>query len=109
MVHPGLVEISAADVTKASALIGLCKTLGVEAADVVAFGDMPNDIPMLTWAGTSYAMADAHESVLELADHVAPQCEEEGVAQILEELLTSAGRDLAVLGSTSRTMPASPP
>ena len=90
---PGLVEISAAGVTKASALIGLCETLGVEAADVVAFGDMPNDIPMLTWAGTSYAMADAHESVLELADHVAPPCEEEGVAQVLEELLASAGRD----------------
>jgi hydroxymethylpyrimidine pyrophosphatase-like HAD family hydrolase len=88
---PGLVEISAAGVTKASALIGLCKTLGVEAADVVAFGDMPNDLPMLAWAGTSYAMANAHESVLALADHVAPPCEEEGVADVLEGLLAGLG------------------
>jgi hypothetical protein len=56
---------------------------------VVAFGDMPNDIPMLAWAGTSYAMADAHESVREVADHVAPPCAEDGVAQVLESLLAS--------------------
>ena len=41
-------------------------------ADVVAFGDMPNDLPMLEWAGTSCAMADAHPTVLAAADHVAP-------------------------------------
>jgi hydroxymethylpyrimidine pyrophosphatase-like HAD family hydrolase len=36
-------------------------------------------------------MADAHESVLALADHVAPPCEEEGVAHVLEELLAGLG------------------
>jgi Cof subfamily protein (haloacid dehalogenase superfamily) len=89
---PGLVEISAAGVTKASALVGLCESLGVAASDVVAFGDMPNDIPMLEWAGTSYAVANAHESVLAIADHVAPAYDEEGVAQVLESLLASTGR-----------------
>jgi Cof subfamily protein (haloacid dehalogenase superfamily) len=84
---PGLVEISAAGVSKASALAGLCATLGVASSDVVAFGDMPNDIPMLTRAGTSYAVANAHESVLALADQVAPPCEEAGVAQVLDTLL----------------------
>ena len=88
---PGLVEISAAGVTKASALVGLCERLGVEASEVVAFGDMPNDIPMLEWAGTSYAVANAHESVLAVADHVAPSYDEEGVAQVMEELLEGAG------------------
>ena len=84
---PGLVEVSAAGVTKASALVGLCERLGVSRDDVVAFGDMPNDIPMLTWAGTSYAMANAHESVREIADHVAPPCADEGVARVLAGLL----------------------
>lgn len=84
---PGLVEISAAGVTKASALTGLCARLGVAACDVVAFGDMPNDIPMLAWAGTSYAVANAHESVLALVDRVAPPCAQEGVAQVLDTLL----------------------
>ena len=50
---------------------------------MIAFGDMPNDLPMLTWAGTSYAMADAHPTVREAADHVAPGHDEDGVAQVL--------------------------
>ncbi len=58
----GLVEISAAGVTKAAALARVCDRLGVAAEDVVAFGDMPNDLPMLAWAGTSYAVANAHPS-----------------------------------------------
>ena len=89
---PGLVEISAVGVSKASALIGLCEGLGVEASEVVAFRDMPNDIPMLEWAGTSYAVANAHDSVLAIADHVAPSYDEEGVAQVMEELLKGAGQ-----------------
>ncbi|GAA3683189.1 HAD family hydrolase [Nocardioides ginsengisoli] len=92
---PGLVEISAAGVTKASALVGLCERLGVARDDVVAFGDMPNDIAMLSWAGTSYAMADGHASVRETADHVAPPCAEEGVAQVLAGLLTPVTRPRA--------------
>jgi len=67
---PGLVEISASGVTKATALTTLCRELGVPAAEVIAFGDMPNDLPMLAWAGRSYAMANAHQSVLDAADFV---------------------------------------
>ena len=47
---------------------------------------MPNDLPLLEWAGTSYAMANAHPSVLALADHVAPPNDEDGVAAVLTEL-----------------------
>jgi Cof subfamily protein (haloacid dehalogenase superfamily) len=78
-----LLEISAAGVTKASTLATVCAGLGVGPTDVIAFGDMPNDLPMLTWAGTSYAMADAHPTVIEAADHVAPGHDEDGVARVL--------------------------
>jgi hydroxymethylpyrimidine pyrophosphatase-like HAD family hydrolase len=78
-----LMEISAAGVTKGGALDALCRRLGVAPEEVVAFGDMPNDLPMLTWAGTSYAVANAHESVLAAADHVAPRNSEDGVAVTL--------------------------
>lgn len=81
-----LVEISAAGVTKATRLAALAEEMGVVAADVLAFGDMPNDLAMLGWAGTSYAMANAHPSVLDLADHVAPANDEDGVASVLAEL-----------------------
>jgi HAD superfamily hydrolase (TIGR01484 family) len=78
-----LMEISAAGVTKGGALAALCERLGVAAEDVVAFGDMPNDLAMLTWAGTSYAVANGHESVLAAADHVAPRNTDDGVAVTL--------------------------
>ena len=54
--------------------------------DVVAFGDMPNDLPMLAWAGTSYAVANAHPLVLEAAHHVAPANDDDGVASVLAEV-----------------------
>ena len=78
-----LMEISAVGVTKGGALAALCERLGVPAEDVVAFGDMPNDLAMLRWAGTSYAVANGHESVLAAADHVAPRNSEDGVAETL--------------------------
>ncbi len=81
-----LVEISAEGVTKASTLALLCEELGVQPHEVVAFGDMPNDLPMLEWAGSSYAMANAHPSVRELADGSAPANEDDGVAAVLEGL-----------------------
>jgi hydroxymethylpyrimidine pyrophosphatase-like HAD family hydrolase len=78
-----LMEISAVGVTKGGALADLCERLGVAQDEVVAFGDMPNDLAMLTWAGTSYAVANGHESVLAAADHVAPRNSEDGVAETL--------------------------
>ena len=81
-----LVEMSAAGVTKASTLALLCAERGIRADEVVAFGDMPNDLAMLEWAGTSYAMANAHPTVLETAARVAPSNEQDGVAAVLEEL-----------------------
>lgn len=81
-----LVEISAPGVTKATTLARLATEMGVAAGDVVAFGDMPNDLPMLDWAGTSYAMSNAHASVQDLADHLAPSNDDDGVAQVLTGL-----------------------
>ncbi|GMA86882.1 hypothetical protein GCM10025868_21320 [Angustibacter aerolatus] len=53
----------------------------------MAFGDMPNDVEMLTWAGRGYAMTDGHPEALAAADAVAPPCHDDGVAQVLEALL----------------------
>lgn len=82
-----LLEMSAYGVTKASTLALFCAERGISAAEVVAFGDMPNDLPMLQWAGTSYAMANAHPSVRAVATHIAGTNDEDGVAQVIEQLL----------------------
>jgi Cof subfamily protein (haloacid dehalogenase superfamily) len=84
----GLVEISAAGVTKAAGLAWLCERHGVAAADVVAFGDMPNDLPLLAWAGRAVAVANAHPAVLAAADEVTAANDEDGVAAYLERLHT---------------------
>ncbi len=96
-------EISAVGVTKGGALAALCDRLGVTADEVVAFGDMPNDLPMLTWAGTSYAVANAHESVRAAADHVAPRNTEDGVAAILAAF-TACDVMVAMTGSLRRAL-----
>jgi HAD superfamily hydrolase (TIGR01484 family) len=84
-----LLEMSAAGVTKASTLELLCADLGISAEEVLALGDMPNDLPMLEWAGTSYAMANAHPTVRAAADQVAPTNDDDGVARVIEDLLDS--------------------
>jgi len=86
---PGLLEISAAGVSKAAALAAWCAERGVAAADVVAFGDMPNDLPMLAWAGRAVAVANAHPEVLAVADEVTASNDEDGVALVLERLAGS--------------------
>ena len=83
-----LIEISATGVTKAFALERLATERGIEAADVIAFGDMPNDIPMLSWAGRGVAVGNAHPDVIDIADDVCASNEEDGVAQVIEEILT---------------------
>jgi Cof subfamily protein (haloacid dehalogenase superfamily) len=83
--HPrGLVEISPPRVTKASGLAEVAVELGVAAADVVAFGDMPNDLEMLRWAGHGVAMGNAHPVLLEVADEVTASNAEDGLALVLE-------------------------
>ena len=81
-----LLEISAYGVTKAATLASVADSLGVSAEEVIAFGDMPNDIAMLQWAGTSFSMADAHPEARAAAGNVAPSHEEDGVARTLAEV-----------------------
>ncbi len=78
-----LLEISAAGVTKATSLEAVCADLGLGPEDVAVFGDMPNDLPSFGWAGASYAVANAHQSVLAAADHVVGSNAEDGVAETL--------------------------
>ncbi|MGX7823610.1 HAD family hydrolase [Actinokineospora sp. 24-640] len=80
----GLIEISAPGVTKALGLAEVAELTGVAQSAVVAFGDMPNDIEMLRWAGHGVAMANAHAEVLAAADEVTAPNSEDGVALVLE-------------------------
>ncbi|MEU8514542.1 HAD family hydrolase [Kitasatospora sp. NPDC048722] len=82
-----LLEISAPGVTKASTLARWCAGHGIDRAEVVAFGDMPNDLEMLDWAGTAYAVANAHPQVLAAVPLHTVSNEQDGVAAVLERIL----------------------
>jgi Cof subfamily protein (haloacid dehalogenase superfamily) len=84
----GLLEIAARGVTKATGLAQVAARHRIEPDQVTAIGDMPNDIPMLQWAGRSYAVANAHPAAIAAADEVVGSNDEDAVAALLETLLT---------------------
>lgn len=79
-------ELGPPDINKATALEKLISTLNIKKEDTWAFGDEQNDIDMLKWAGQSYAMENAENSVKEAADFVAPSNDEDGVAVTIESV-----------------------
>jgi Cof subfamily protein (haloacid dehalogenase superfamily) len=79
-----LVEVSAPGVDKATTLALVCDERGIDASQVVAFGDARNDIPLLAWAGTAVAMGHAPEAVRRVADHVTGTNADDGVAAWIE-------------------------
>ncbi|GGZ23958.1 HAD-IIB family hydrolase [Streptomyces poonensis] len=82
-----LLEISGPGVSKASTLALCCAERGISHEEVVAFGDMPNDLEMLTWAGRSYAMGNAHPDVLAAASGRTVANNDDGVAVVIERLV----------------------
>ncbi|MEU9759983.1 HAD hydrolase family protein [Streptomyces sp. NPDC047987] len=82
-----LLEVSGPGVSKASTLALCCAERGISPAEVVAFGDMPNDVEMLRWAGTSYAMGNAHPAALAAASGRTATNGEDGVAIVIERIL----------------------
>ncbi len=83
----GLLEISAAGVNKASTLARFAQQRDADSGEVVAFGDMPNDLQMLSWAGRGVAVANAHPLILDAADEHTASNDEDGVARVLERLV----------------------
>jgi hypothetical protein len=84
---PHFIELSAPGVDKAATLARLCERVGIASAAVVAFGDMPNDAPMLRWAGRGVAVANAHAEALAAANDITASNMDDGVAVYLEHLL----------------------
>ncbi|AZU02495.1 Cof-type HAD-IIB family hydrolase [Brevibacterium linens] len=83
----GLVELAPFGITKAKTLEDLCDHLGVGRSQVMAFGDMPNDIEMLSWAGHGVAMGNALGSVKAIAAAVTDEVDDDGVARYLDAVL----------------------
>ncbi|SDP00967.1 hypothetical protein SAMN05660199_02995 [Klenkia soli] len=85
-----MAEISAKGISKATGLADVCTDLGLGPADVVFFGDMPNDVEAFRWVreggGRAVAMGNAHPDVLAVATDVTTTNDEDGVARFLAAL-----------------------
>ncbi|MGF1431444.1 HAD family hydrolase [Kitasatospora sp. LaBMicrA B282] len=86
MAGEGIVELLPLGLSKATGLAVAARRLGLKAADTIAFGDMPNDLPMFRWAAHGVAMAGAHQELLAVADEVTAGNDADGVALVLERL-----------------------
>jgi Cof subfamily protein (haloacid dehalogenase superfamily) len=87
----GLVEVSGDGVDKASMLARTCARLGVPARRVAAFGDMPNDVSMLSWVGMPRVVANAHPALLALGFPVVPANHDSGVGSTILDWLAARG------------------
>ncbi|AWI29882.1 HAD family hydrolase [Streptomyces tirandamycinicus] len=87
MAGEGIVEILPLGLSKATGLSLAARRLGLRATQTIAFGDMPNDIPVFGWAAHGVAMANAHDELKAVAHRITASNEQDGIALVLEELL----------------------
>jgi len=83
--NDGLLEVSAPGINKAAGVSIVAAELGIDPRDVIAFGDMPNDIEMLAWAGTGVAMGNAAPIVHDAADATTASNDDFGLARVIEQ------------------------
>jgi len=91
---PYLLDISAPGVDKAAGVRTALGMLGIAPEEAVAFGDMPNDLPLFALCGHSVALANGHPEVLAAAASVTWCVEHDGLPHYLRELgLIDLGHD----------------
>lgn len=89
--NESFLELSHPSVHKAAAVEHLLLDAGVAPGEVVAFGDMPNDLELIRWAGLGVAVGNAHPDLQAAADEVTATNDDDGVAVVIERVLAEQG------------------
>ena len=87
--YPFFLEFTHQKATKGQALRWLADKLDIRREEIISFGDSPNDLDMIQYAGLGVAVANAVPEVLEAADLVTAANIEDGVACLIEEYISS--------------------
>ena len=87
----GFIEVLPPGITKATGLAIALERYGVGFGDVLVFGDMPNDLPMIgavtEAGGRAIAVANAHPAVRAATTGLTSGHDADGVARYLEAIL----------------------
>lgn len=82
-------DVTPLGVSKGAAMHRVSEILGVDLADMVAFGDERNDCDMLETVGFGYLMANAAPYMLPHADFIAPSNEDLGVLKVIDQIVAA--------------------
>lgn len=74
-------------VNKAKGIEKVLELTGIKKENTIAIGDSNNDFDMINFAGIGVAMANAQQSILDIADYVTASARDCGVAVALEKFL----------------------
>ena len=92
--HPRFLEFVAPGVSKGRAVRWLARRLRIPLGATLAIGDQWNDLEMLAEVGHGTAMPSAPAEVRAAARYVAPPLEDEGAAQVIEQLVLASPRNV---------------
>lgn len=84
-----LIQIMNKSVSKATGILKLVSNYGIDISEVMVFGDDYNDLEMFKMSAYSVAMMNAVEELKELANEITDSNDNDGVAQVLEQMLVS--------------------
>lgn len=87
------VETANIECGKHNGMKRLCRILGIDMAETVAFGDNDNDIEMVTAAGLGAAMKNATDNLKKAADVQADTNDDDGVAKLIYKLFPQKEKD----------------
>lgn len=84
---PFNIELNAKRANKGEGLRFLCRYLGIDIQDAMAFGDGSNDLTMIEAAGIGVAMGNGSPEILAAADYITDTNDRDGVAKGMERFI----------------------
>ncbi|HHX49176.1 MAG TPA: HAD family phosphatase [Clostridiales bacterium] len=83
--HPEFVEIISNKASKGLAVANVAKKLNIKQDEIICIGDSGNDVSMIEYAGLGVAVENATKEAKNVADLIAPSCQNDGVSYIVEK------------------------
>lgn len=89
---PGFIELNRFGVNKGTTMLRLAAELGFQAEELISIGDNTLDLQMIQMAGLGVCVGNGQQAVKDIADVIAPACEEDGVKWVIDHYIFHAGR-----------------